>query len=550
MAADPTSDPEGRPLGFASWARWRRWSEEECPSPLWDRLGEVYGEEEAGRRGRLAALGHLLRRFREQFGEARVGFVRAPGRLNTLSMHTDHRGSFINPMALEQEVLLCFSPGEDDLIDLANAEADYGCRSFHIRQCQPPGALDGTEDWLRWTQSLTDRRRSQGTANDWLHKVAAVPVYLQQVLFRERALRGFKGVLVSSLPSRVGLSSSSALVVAMMEALVAANGLEVADAEYPIHCGVAEWYVGTRGGCGDHAAIKFGRRGHILHMKTQPELEVRSYIPLPVGYQILVFSSGHEADKTGPAGNTFNEKTATYEVGEVYLRRFIRRDHPEVYRRVVCARDHLPAEAKRFYLADVVEHFGQGDIYRWLAEVPRTRTRARLLAELAEEVPLLERLFSTHREPPAGYPLRAVLTYGLAECHRGRVLEEVLAAADVTTFGRLMTVSHDGDRVSNLSPALRRAKEDPPDPTLPLELQPGDYACSIPEIDRMVDVALEAGALGAQISGAGLGGSMMALVAEERAQVVVEAMRERYYRPLRLEPDYLVARPSRGACLL
>jgi len=60
---------------------------------------------------------------------------------------------------------------------------------------------------------------------------------------------------------------------------------------------------------------------------------------------------------------------------------------------------------------------------------------------------------------------------------------------------------------------------------VPLEFQPGSYACSIPEIDEMVDIALRAGALGAQVPGAGLAGSMMALVAEDRARSGARASR-------------------------
>jgi hypothetical protein len=43
---------------------------------------------------------------------------------------------------------------------------------------------------------------------------------------------------------------------------------------------------------------------------------------------------------------------------------------------------------------------------------------------------------------------------------------------------------------------------------------------------------------------------MMALVAEDRADAVVEAMAERYFLPAGREPNHLVARPSLGACLL
>ena len=536
-------------MGRAPLKRWQTWCRERS-TPLLPRLRGIYGDDKTRLEERLTRFSELLERYREHYGEAEVGFVRGPGRLNTLSMHTDHRGSFINPMALEQEVLLCFSPNRDNRIDLANTDPDQGSRSFHITQYRPPAELTTTADWLQWTQDLTDRRRVEGIASDWLHKVAAVPVYLQRMLFRDRPLRGITGVLASSLPPRVGLSSSSALVVVMMEALLATNDLRVTEGEYPVHCGVAEWYLGTRGGFGDHAAIKFGRRGHILHMKTQPELDIHSYVPFPEGYDILVFNSGLEADKTGPAGNTFNERTATYEIGEVYLRHFVQRDYPEVYAKVAADRDHLPADVKRFYLADIVDHFSHSDVYRWLAELPLTRARAELEAELPEEAGLLQNFFATHEEPTAGYCLRAVLTYGLAECWRGKILDEVLASGDMATYGRLMTVSHNGDRVSGLSPELTRLKKSPPDPTLPLELQPGDYACSIPEIDRMVDIALEAGALGAQISGAGLGGSMMALVSKDHAQAVVQAMVNEYYQPACLEPDHLVARPSQGACLL
>ncbi len=539
----------GRPLGRAPWARWARWCRDR-PAPLAARLREVYGDDEARLSERVGTLGELLHFYRRHFGESSVAFVRAPGRLNTLSMHTDHRGSCINPMALEQETVLCFSVAGDDGVDVVNVDPDYGRRCFRINEEKPARQLADAEDWLEWTQELTDRRQSAGLANDWVHKLAAVPVYLQRMVARGRPLMGIKGVLTSSVPPRVGLSSSSTLVVLMMEALLAANGIEVADAEYPVHCGTAEWYVGTRGGCGDHAAIKFGRRGSIVHMKSQPELDIRSYIPFPRGYEILVFSSGLEADKTGPAGNTFNEKTATYELGEVYLRSLIQRDAPGVYAEVTAAREGLPAGVKRFYLADVVDHFTQQDIYRWLGEVPLRRTRAELLAERPTEADLLRRLFSTHREPAEGYPVRAVLTYGLAECWRGAILEEVLAPGDIATYGRLMSVSHDGDRVSNLSAELRRLKGQPPDPSLPLELQPGDYGCSTPEIDRMVDIALGAGALGAQISGAGLGGSMMALVDEAHAEAVIQAMTEGYFQPAGLEPVYLVARPSQGACVL
>ncbi len=47
---------------------------------------------------------------------------------------------------------------------------------------------------------------------------------------------------------------------------------------------------------------------------------------------------------------------------------------------------------------------------------------------------------------------------------------------------------------------------------------------SSPELDRLVEVARQAGALGAKLSGGGRGGNMIALVSPELGQVVAQAL--------------------------
>jgi galactokinase len=53
-----------------------------------------------------------------------------------------------------------------------------------------------------------------------------------------------------------------------------------------------------------------------------------------------------------------------------------------------------------------------------------------------------------------------------------------------------------------------------------------DYEVSIPELDRLVELAEAAGAYGARLVGGGFGGSIVALVASERAGAVAEALSE------------------------
>ncbi len=94
----------------------------------------------------------------------------------------------------------------------------------------------------------------------------------------------------------------------------------------------------------------------------------------------------------------------------------------------------------------------------------------------------LERI--TRLPEPLGRRARHVVS------ENARVLAgvEALRSGDVRTFGRLMIESH-------------RSLRD-------------DYEVSTVELDRLVALAMERGALGARLTGAGFGGSVVALVAE------------------------------------
>ncbi len=63
----------------------------------------------------------------------------------------------------------------------------------------------------------------------------------------------------------------------------------------------------------------------------------------------------------------------------------------------------------------------------------------------------MESNFATHAEPAPYHP-RGVLLYGIAEILRSRMCVDLLEAGRVEEFGRLMKISHDGDRVSRPGP--------------------------------------------------------------------------------------------------
>jgi galactokinase len=116
----------------------------------------------------------------------------------------------------------------------------------------------------------------------------------------------------------------------------------------------------------------------------------------------------------------------------------------------------------------------------------------------------------------------------VTEAERTRRAEAAMRDDDPETFGVLMNGSHESLR--------------------------DDFEVSGPELDRLVALARGAGALGARLTGAGMGGCIVALCAPDRADSVLEALRNGYFvkqsgdeAPEDLDQRLFVAIPSAGA---
>lgn len=131
---------------------------------------------------------------------------------------------------------------------------------------------------------------------------------------------------------------------------------------------------------------------------------------------------------------------------------------------------------------------------------------------LARARPALTR--SAHRR------FRHVIT----EADRVARAEVALAAADIATFGELMLASH---------VSLR-----------------DDFDVSTPALDELVDAAIAGGAVGARLTGAGLGGCVVALLPASDVSAFLPRLAERFYRPRGIrDPSNRLfpVRPSDGA---
>lgn len=74
-----------------------------------------------------------------------------------------------------------------------------------------------------------------------------------------------------------------------------------------------------------------------------------------------------------------------------------------------------------------------------------------------------------------------------------------------------------------------------------------DYEVTVPELDVAVNVAWEAGALGARMTGGGFGGSIIALVQEDQVREVAQRIADEFARQGFAQPQALPVQPSDAA---
>jgi galactokinase len=148
---------------------------------------------------------------------------------------------------------------------------------------------------------------------------------------------------------------------------------------------------------------------------------------------------------------------------------------------------------------------------------------ARTWREMIARTPLDDLLIAAHRMLPESLLRR--FRHVVTEADRVDEAETVMRAGERAAFGRLMIESH-------------RSLRD-------------DYEVSCPELDELVAIAGRAGADGARLTGAGFGGCVVALCAEDLPEAVMDRWAHEFYRARGLEAEttewVFVAEPSPGA---
>lgn len=521
------------------------------------KLNQIYGDNENIKSKAAQMCLQTLEAFARAYGgNRRVIIVRSTGRVNLVGTHIDHRGGSVNPICIK-DMWLVAEPRDDDIVLAKDVESgEFAGEQFCIRECLPVGMK--IRDWDTWCYNEFEKRKGDASVT-WSSYVRAAVLYLQHLHTRDDgsfvpAIKGMNMMFYGDIPRAAGLASSSALVMAVTEAVIRLNGLGIKPADMIEHWGFAEWYVGTRGGCSDHAAIIYGRPDQILHITAFPATVDRT--SLPKGYSIMLANSLVEAKKRAGARDVFNSRVAAYVFGLM----MIRKNFPKYADKLERLRDVNPGKLG----------VDETEIYRIVKSLPETVSRSEILELLKESERKIHRVFRSHKEPEEGYQIRQVCLYGIAECIRADMVPDCLRKGDVKSFGGLISFSHDGDRVTKLVDGERISTDNSyPDERIEalivdlesgesqrvsrarLWRQGGGYSVSVPELDMLVDIALATpGVVGAGLVGAGMGGSIVIVVKDDCAQQVIDNLAEYYYHPRNLKVAAEVMTAVGGLCTI
>ncbi len=213
--------------------------------------------------------------FHTIYGTTAAVATRAPGRLEILGNHTDYNEGVVLSVAVDRSMYFAAAP-----------RAGKQCRVHD---------LVWNEDRTFDLDNLQEK-----TAGDWANYIKGCVVALAK---RGIAVPAFDAVLTSTIPQSAGMSSSAALEMAVITALLKMAGTTLPWAE----CAKAGQdcennYVGANTGLMDQFSSLRGKAGQLVFSDFR-SLEVDT-VPVPNGTALVVANSMVKHNLTG----AYNER--------------------------------------------------------------------------------------------------------------------------------------------------------------------------------------------------------------------------------------------------
>lgn len=177
-----------------------------------------------------------LERFRQTFGTEPTSQSKVPGRVNLIGEHTDYNGGLVLPTVIPNRIEVALAPAED--------------RYFHI-------VSSDYEDQVRIPLTPVNK-------GHWSDHVIAT---FAKLIDDKRWHQGAFVAIDSTIPPGSGLSSSAALVVALLKAALKESEPDLDPLDLPKRAQFIEnRYLGIPCGLMDQMAVAFARHGEALFL--------------------------------------------------------------------------------------------------------------------------------------------------------------------------------------------------------------------------------------------------------------------------------------------
>ncbi len=276
---------------------------------------------ECDRKSRALARCDAALEARGAAAHSRVS-VWSPGRIEILGKHTDYAGGRSLLIAVDRGFIVRAAPRSDSRVRVFGAGGDIACEtSLDLRAFAPDG------HWSNYVATVARR-----IARNFPDARCGVDIAFE-----------------SDLPVAAGVSSSSALLIAVFSAIAAVNHLRdttiwrTSLPTLPLLAGylgamenggvfgllAGETGVGTLGGSQDQTAIVCAEPGHIVDFGWMPVRRIGAY-PLPESHCFVVASSGIVAEKSAGAREQYNRASRMVSYLVALWNRVSGRDDPSL----------------------------------------------------------------------------------------------------------------------------------------------------------------------------------------------------------------------------
>ena len=408
----------------------------------------------------------LLHKFDQSFSGGDVAIFRAPGRVNLIGEHTDYNGLPVLPMSINLDVMIACSRRKDNRVCL-RSNATYPDAEFAISHTIPRSPPGSWDNYVKGAAQILQRCAMESD--------------------RSTSLRGFNAVVHGDIPAGSGLSSSAALVVCSALVLNEWNELGLNRQQLADLTARGERYVGTQGGGMDQTASLFGEINNALFIEFFP-IRIQK-IPIPSECAVVVCNSMVPAEKSASHRNSYNRRVIECRLGVAMINRFLGDNQ-------VCRLGNLNIGDFDEFIEDVFDR----EIYS-LSEIAqycgvRDVTIRENYLDLSDG--------SLFNDGTAFFKIKSRCRHVLSEGARVRKGRTSLTEGDIDEFGRLMDASH-----------VSCEK---------------DYEISCPELNALVSICRDAGAIGARLSGAGFGGCVVSIVEKGQVASFLTRVEKGYYK--------------------